>query len=245
MHVTGDRTGRARAVHDRLRRRGRGRPRLGHRARRRAGRLPARPADGGTAAAQRWRSNGCAFADSPLPHADTAHGERVAAADPDGPSTEELIAGVERGIYIVGDRSWSIDMQRYNFQFTGQRFYRIENGRLVGQLRDVGLSGDDDRLLGVDGGASAARRPSCWAAPSTAARANQARSRRSRTAAPAPCSGRSTCSTPGTRAADEKSAGEPATGLGGASAGRVGRRRLRGHRGRAHRGQPAVGGQHA
>lgn len=56
---------------------------------------------------------------------------------PDGPSTEELISGVERGIYVVGDRSWSIDMQRYNFQFTGQRFFRIENGRLAGQLRDV------------------------------------------------------------------------------------------------------------
>jgi TldD protein len=44
---------------------------------------------------------------------------------------------VERGIYILGDKSWSIDMQRYNFQFTGQRFFRIENGRLAGQLRDV------------------------------------------------------------------------------------------------------------
>ena len=28
-------------------------------------------------------------------------------------------------------------MQRFNFQFTGQQFHRIENGRLVGQLRDV------------------------------------------------------------------------------------------------------------
>jgi len=54
-----------------------------------------------------------------------------------GPSTEELIGGVERGIYVVGDKSWSIDMQRYNFQFTGQRFYKIEGGRLAGQLRDV------------------------------------------------------------------------------------------------------------
>jgi TldD protein len=44
---------------------------------------------------------------------------------------------VERGIYVVGDRSWSIDMQRYNYQFTGQRFFRIENGALAGQLRDV------------------------------------------------------------------------------------------------------------
>ncbi len=28
-------------------------------------------------------------------------------------------------------------MQRYNFQFTGQRFFRIRDGRLDGQLRDV------------------------------------------------------------------------------------------------------------
>ncbi len=28
-------------------------------------------------------------------------------------------------------------MQRYNFQFTGQRFFRIEHGRLAGQVRDV------------------------------------------------------------------------------------------------------------
>jgi TldD protein len=57
--------------------------------------------------------------------------------DPGGPDTAGLIAGVTDGIYVVGDKSWSIDMQRYNFQFTGQRFYRISNGRLAGQLRDV------------------------------------------------------------------------------------------------------------
>jgi TldD protein len=56
---------------------------------------------------------------------------------PGGPATEDLIGRVERGIYVVGDKSWSIDMQRYNFQFTGQRFYRIEDGVLAGQLRDV------------------------------------------------------------------------------------------------------------
>jgi TldD protein len=37
----------------------------------------------------------------------------------------------------VGDKSWSIDMQRYNFQFTGQQFYKIDKGRLAGQLKDV------------------------------------------------------------------------------------------------------------
>jgi TldD protein len=83
------------------------------------------------------RSNGCAYADSPghIPIQRMAN-VSLQPAD-DGPDTEELIGRVERGIYIVGDRSWSIDMQRYNFQFTGQRFYRIENGRLAGQLRDV------------------------------------------------------------------------------------------------------------
>jgi TldD protein len=83
------------------------------------------------------RSNGCAFADSPG-HIPIQRMANVSlAADPDGPGTEGLIGAVERGIYVVGDRSWSIDMQRFNFQFTGQRFFRIENGQLAGQLRDV------------------------------------------------------------------------------------------------------------
>jgi TldD protein len=83
------------------------------------------------------RSNGCAFADSPghVPVQRMANVSLRPALD--GPSTDEIIGGVERGIYVVGDKSWSIDMQRYNFQFTGQRFYRIENGQLAGQVRDV------------------------------------------------------------------------------------------------------------
>jgi len=83
------------------------------------------------------RSNGCAYADSPG-HIPIQRMANVSLQpDPDGPSTEELISRVERGLYIVGDKSWSIDMQRFNFQFTGQRFYRIEDGELAGQVRDV------------------------------------------------------------------------------------------------------------
>ncbi len=83
-------------------------------------------------------SNGCAFADSPL-HVPIQRMANVSLqpAEGPGPTTEELIGGVQRGLYIAGDKSWSIDMQRYNFQFTGQRFFRIEGGRLVGQVRDV------------------------------------------------------------------------------------------------------------
>ena len=84
------------------------------------------------------RSNGCAYADSPL-HLPIQRMANVSLqpGPADGPTTVELIAGVERGLFIEGDKSWSIDMQRYNFQFTGQRFFRIENGRLAGQVRDA------------------------------------------------------------------------------------------------------------
>jgi TldD protein len=90
------------------------------------------------AAAKRLgRSNGCAHADSPG-HIPLQRMANVSLQpSPDGGSTQDLISGVERGIYVVGDKSWSIDMQRYNFQFTGQRFFKISNGRLAGQLRDV------------------------------------------------------------------------------------------------------------
>jgi TldD protein len=83
------------------------------------------------------RSNGCAFADSPG-HTPIQRMANVSLQPaPNGPSTAELIAQVENGIYIVGNKSWSIDMQRYNFQFTGQRFFAIRGGKLAGQVRDV------------------------------------------------------------------------------------------------------------
>lgn len=83
------------------------------------------------------RSNGCSYADSPhhVPIQRMANVSLQPASE--DVSTEDLIGRVRDGIYIVGDKSWSIDMQRYNFQFTGQRFFRIRDGRLDGQLRDV------------------------------------------------------------------------------------------------------------
>ena len=87
------------------------------------------------------RSNGCAYADSPatvpiqrMPNVSL----RPAPADV---TLDDLIGGVDRGIYVVGDKSWSIDMQRYNFQFTAQRFYEIRGGRLAGQRKDVAYQG--------------------------------------------------------------------------------------------------------
>ncbi|MBM3691130.1 MAG: TldD/PmbA family protein [Actinobacteria bacterium] len=83
------------------------------------------------------RSNGCAFADSPA-HVPIQRMPNVSLQpNPTGPDLAGLISGVENGILIKGDKSWSIDMQRYNFQFTGQQFHRIKNGKIVGQVKDV------------------------------------------------------------------------------------------------------------
>ncbi len=93
--------------------------------------------DSGSGGGLEPRSNGCAYADSPghIPLQRMANVSLQPA--PDGPSTEELIGRVERGLYVVGDKSWSIDMQRFNFQFTAQRFYAIADGQVVGQVRDA------------------------------------------------------------------------------------------------------------
>ena len=61
----------------------------------------------------------------------------LAAAGQQPLTVDEMIAGVENGIYIVGDGSYSIDQQRYNFQFGGQLFYEIRDGKITGMLRDV------------------------------------------------------------------------------------------------------------
>jgi TldD protein len=52
-------------------------------------------------------------------------------------SVKDMIKDVEKGIYIAGRGSYSIDQQRYNFQFGGQLFYEIKNGEIVGMLEDV------------------------------------------------------------------------------------------------------------
>jgi TldD protein len=52
-------------------------------------------------------------------------------------SLDQLVSGVDKGILIRGDGSWSIDQQRYNFQFSGQLFFEIQGGKIVGPLRDV------------------------------------------------------------------------------------------------------------
>lgn len=57
--------------------------------------------------------------------------------EPGPASLDELIGDVKRGIYIEGHGSYSIDQRRYNFQFGGDAFWLIENGRSTHMVRDV------------------------------------------------------------------------------------------------------------
>jgi TldD protein len=82
-------------------------------------------------------SQGCCYADSwsdvqfqRMPNVSLQPGK-------DKKSVDDIIKGVEKGIYIVGDVSFSIDQQRYNFQFGGQLFYEIKNGKIGEMLKDV------------------------------------------------------------------------------------------------------------
>lgn len=86
-------------------------------------------------------SNGSAYADSwssvpmvRIPNLGLEPG-------PDGGShtatLEQMIAGTEDGILIDGIGSFSIDQQRRNFQFGGDAFWKVENGKIVGMLKDV------------------------------------------------------------------------------------------------------------
>jgi TldD protein len=82
-------------------------------------------------------SHGCAYADSydhvpmqRMPNVSLEPGAKKMSPD-------DLIAGIDDGVLINGNGSWSIDQQRRNFQFGGQTFYQIKNGKVAGMLRDV------------------------------------------------------------------------------------------------------------
>jgi len=61
--------------------------------------------------------------------------------EPGEGSLEELIAGVERGLYLETNKSWSIDDKRLNFQFGTQIAWEIADGKLGRMLRDATYTG--------------------------------------------------------------------------------------------------------
>src|SRR5207249_5039912 len=90
----------------------------------------------------RKKSNGCSFADSwdtfpiqRMPNISLQPGRKKI-------RIEELASDIKDGVYIIGNGSWSIDQQRYNFQFGGQVFDEIKNGKIGQMLREVAYQGN-------------------------------------------------------------------------------------------------------
>lgn len=84
------------------------------------------------------RSHGCAYAQSwsdvafqRMPNVSIVPDQTV------DRSWDDIIANTERGIAMIGRASYSIDQQRYNAQFGAQICYEVQNGKIVGQLKDV------------------------------------------------------------------------------------------------------------
>ncbi|NHZ36486.1 TldD/PmbA family protein [Massilia rubra] len=82
-------------------------------------------------------SHGCSYADSwnsvqfqRMPNVSLQAGQERLTPD-------EMVKDVKKGIYILGRGSYSIDQQRYNFQFGGQLYFEIKNGKITGPLEDV------------------------------------------------------------------------------------------------------------
>nr|WP_229264588.1 TldD/PmbA family protein [Duganella sp. 1411] len=82
-------------------------------------------------------SHGCSYADSwssvqfqRMPNVSLQAGKKPLTPD-------DMVKDVKKGIYILGRGSFSIDQQRYNFQFGGQLYFEIKNGKITNPLEDV------------------------------------------------------------------------------------------------------------
>jgi TldD protein len=61
--------------------------------------------------------------------------------EPGEGSLDDLIAGVDDGIFLQTNKSWSIDDKRLNFQFGTQIAWEIKQGKLGKMLRDATYTG--------------------------------------------------------------------------------------------------------
>ena len=82
-------------------------------------------------------STGCCYADSyaSIPFQRMPNVWLVPGSKP--VTLAQLISGVDDGVLIDGRGSYSIDQQRYNFQFGGDAFWEIKHGKLGAMIADV------------------------------------------------------------------------------------------------------------
>ena len=89
----------------------------------------------------RQESNGCAYADNwsslPMVRIPNLGLEPGKNGGSHTATLADMIADTETGILIDGIGSFSIDQQRRNFQFGGDAFWQIKQGKVVGMAKNV------------------------------------------------------------------------------------------------------------
>ena len=128
-------------------------------------------------------SHGCSYADNwssipfqRMPNVSLQPGEKDV-------TEQDIIGATDDGIFDQGDGSYSIDHQRYNFQFSGQTFWEVKNGKITTQLRDLAYQSNTPEFWKSLRHAGRPVHLSARAARSTTARASRGRATRSATAA--------------------------------------------------------------
>jgi len=61
--------------------------------------------------------------------------------EPGNTRFQDMIAGIEKGVFMQANRSWSIDDNRNKFQFGCEYGTLIENGQLTRTVRDPNYRG--------------------------------------------------------------------------------------------------------
>ncbi len=82
-------------------------------------------------------SQGCCYADSwdsvqfqRMPNVSLQAGKSLL-------KPADMIKDIKKGLYMFGRNSYSIDQQRYNFQFSSQLCYEIKDGKIAGLVNDA------------------------------------------------------------------------------------------------------------
>lgn len=78
---------------------------------------------------------------------------------------EELVAGVDDGVYLATNRSWSIDDKRLNFQFGCEAAWEIKGGKLGRMLRNPSYTGITPRFWGALDAVAGPEAWVCWGVP--------------------------------------------------------------------------------
>ena len=66
--------------------------------------------------------------------------------EPGEGTLDDLLADVDDGVFMMTNKSWSIDDKRLNFQFGTQIAWEIKNGKLGRMVRDATYTGITPRF---------------------------------------------------------------------------------------------------